>query len=1017
MRLKPLKLSGLGGTKLPSLNGVIGATDVDKLLKRIQQKQTIIKNAGQSMPQISNANTTLQDVMDFIARPSHASAAFANWLATNNGSDKILKALEGQDKTTYSDVLGSLGMPEGAPRAILGFIGDILGDPLTYVGVGAIGDAAKAAELLEKVGPTEKFLKFAGKPIASLAPIGEKIAPIGKALYNTKPGELFEKLFQHGNETPLYQLARNNPEEYSSKINEFLNSMEGHLNAQKFESAQAVKSAEDMIKKHTPKELETIGTKPTSELPENLQAARQLFSNGFKEMAAKEKELGVLGSEIEDYMPRMARKRGITGRFAEGRKYDTFEEFSKALEEHGLEPIKNAAVLYAMRGVASARAISTKQIIDDAIRIFGTPLEDHLKLGRLTAQETKAIKALGQKNTQLLNAQGALNKAVSQSLEFGIPKETTKGLSAKITPQLYVSLPKKVRAEIAGSSLEDAVGRGDATLRDVADFLKSKNIAVPKSIYGAAIPETIAKPKNAKDIFDAISLKKVGTITSGKQLAKNIQAAKAGKFKVEQKLNEISQAIKSTNPTIPQGYAVFQTLTGGKLYAMPEQVAGFLNNFKQQFLSDEAAKEVANIYFKTLNVWKGYATAVNPGFHGRNLLSNIWQNFLAGVKNPKVYKDALFLQAGKTDIKIGKYTGEQIVDMAKRNGVLGHGWVGSDIEQYLADILSGKGKFNPASQNFTLLKKGRQAGTAIEDNARLAHFIDRLQKGYSPEAAAASVKKFLFDYQELTPFERNAMKGVVPFFVWLRKNIPLQIEQLVKQPGKFAAIPKAKQEIENLSPEINETSLPDWLRELYGIRLPIKTKSGQPLFINPNLPFQDLGKITDTKDWLSSLTPALKIPLEVLTNQQFYWGTPIESFPGQTKIAPGFFSYFPKAVRDKLGITMQRQSDGSMKPLASPWISYAFQQIPFLNSLGKAVQAGDKSAFDKLSWLVGVKLLPIDEAQVKKQNLQNYEEKLQSLVDQIERQQDSGIAPNKNKKKNQNMGDLLNKIRRQVNVR
>ena len=967
MGFKKLRLPGLGGPSIRSSGlSIKNSSDIDKLLKRIQQKQAVITGAGQGVPPMSTANTTLQNIFDFIARPSHASAALAN--AALNGGDygNVLKALEGQDKTTYSDVLGNLGMQKGIPRSVLGFIGDIALDPLTYIGVGAAPEAAKGLEAVDKLVTGEKFLKFAGEPVVSLAPVQKAAAPIFKAIHNTKIGELFERAFQHGNETDLYKLARNNPEEFNGKVSEFLNSMEKHLNEQKFESAKAVKTAEELGKKHTPAELAAIGTGDIASLPEHLYATREAFTNGFKEMANKESELGILGNQIEEYMPRIARTEGIAGRrnqplsvynpFTKERKYETFEEFNQALQKRGLEPVKNAATLYAIRGVTSARAISTKKIIDDAIRLFGTPLDEHALLGKLTASEAKALKALGKTNTKLIHSQGDFQKAISKSLAFSLP-EKTKGHALEIAPELLMKLPK---------------------------------------------PD--------KDILESISLKKGGAITSGKQLVKNVQKASQSKTALEEKLGQIREKISTTNPTIPAGHAVFQTLTGGKLYSMPEEAAKFLNNFKNQFLNDEATKEFLRFYDKTLNVWKGWATAANPGFHGRNFLSNIWQNWLAGVKNPDAYRKAIELQrtGGNLDMKIGKYTAQQLFDMAQKRGVLGHGWAGSDIEQYLTDVLSGKGKFNPGSQNFLLLKKGRQFGTAIEDNARLAHFIDRIEKGYSPDAAAASVKKFLFDYQELTPFERNVMKRVIPFYTWIRKNIPLQIEQLAKQPGKFAAVPKAKQEIENLSPGINEASMPDWLKELYGFRLPIKTKSGQPLFVNPNLPFQDLGKITDIKDWLSSLSPAIKIPMETLTNQQFYWGTPIEAFPGQTRVVPGFFAYFPKAVQDKLGITMQKQSDGSMKPEASPWISYAFQQIPFLNNLGKATQAGDKRAYDMLSWLVGVKLIPLDEEKVKKQNLQNYARKLQSLTSQIERQQDAGV---KTKKKNQNVKNLLDTIK------
>ena len=64
-------------------------------------------------------------------------------------------------------------------------------------------------------------------------------------------------------------------------------------------------------------------------------------------------------------------------------------------------------------------------------------------------------------------------------------------------------------------------------------------------------------------------------------------------------------------------------------------------------------------------------------------------------------------------------------------------------------------RLNPFSSEFFLIKKGAKVGSAIEGNARLAHFINKLKQGLDPTDAARSVNEFLFDYSNLTDFEKG----------------------------------------------------------------------------------------------------------------------------------------------------------------------------------------------------------------------------------------------------------------------
>uniref|UniRef100_A0A6M3KM92 Uncharacterized protein n=1 Tax=viral metagenome TaxID=1070528 RepID=A0A6M3KM92_9ZZZZ len=187
-------------------------------------------------------------------------------------------------------------------------------------------------------------------------------------------------------------------------------------------------------------------------------------------------------------------------------------------------------------------------------------------------------------------------------------------------------------------------------------------------------------------------------------------------------------------------------------------------------------------------------------------------------------------------------------------------------------------------QEGTVLQANRWFGQQVENNARLAHFIHKLRKGHSVDEAAASVKKYLFDYGELTDFERDFLKPFIPFYSWMRKNTPLQIQAIVEDPGRYARIPKAMNAIEALSEEQEGITIPDYFQELHAVRLPWK-EDDKPIYLNPNLPFQDLNRM-NWRDIVGGLTPILRIPMETALGAEdrgfsIFLDRPIERYPGE----------------------------------------------------------------------------------------------------------------------------------------
>lgn len=403
-----------------------------------------------------------------------------------------------------------------------------------------------------------------------------------------------------------------------------------------------------------------------------------------------------------------------------------------------------------------------------------------------------------------------------------------------------------------------------------------------------------------------------------------------------------------------------------KGYAVPPDLARHLKDIMEPFTNSDTASKVFRLYDSMLGWWKGMATIPNPGFHLRNVMGNVFNNYLAGVRSLKPYQLALralreedhrldefydFIRTSVGDFDLSPVPlgvsldtpgvnvpplrfqisrvfneprfrealtggdGPKIkinIDgtdyninlagvklLARMHGVTGRGMIGSDIsgelERVLRQLRSQRSfaDINPLSRENVMFRSMESMGQNVEDHARLAHFIDRLQKGDSIEEAAMSVKKYLFDYTQLTPFEKNVLKRFIPFYAWTRFNLPLQFLELVKQPKYATVMGKFQNFMESLSEEttgveMEKEDMPRYLRDLYAVRLPFQVgREDRDVMLGVDLPIRDLNSIRPS-EWFSMMTPFLTVPFEQAANRNVYFGRDIESYEGQTIRAPGY---------------------------------------------------------------------------------------------------------------------------------
>ena len=317
------------------------------------------------------------------------------------------------------------------------------------------------------------------------------------------------------------------------------------------------------------------------------------------------------------------------------------------------------------------------------------------------------------------------------------------------------------------------------------------------------------------------------------------------------------------------------------------QITNQLSRKQQQRLQSDTL----NLYDRLLTIWKLNNTLVMPGFHLQNAVSNAFQSFLAiseDALNPKKLKRAYTIFTNpdpKQIMKIGdkEYTYKELNYMATKLGVI------DDMFHTFEFNRSGEGGMLPHIpkgldptdvEGFVLNKIGTNVGTKIEGTQRMNLWLSCLEKGQTPKQAVETVNKYLFDYSDLTDFEQQTVKRVIPFYTFMKKNAPMELEAMLTQPQKFVQLQKGFTNFEKMGGDYEgENERNEWRQEY--IQIP-NTGYG----VSDQLPYNQLERIVDPQKVLGQTSPLIKTPLEMIMGKYMYTGIdiggPVEYIANQT---------------------------------------------------------------------------------------------------------------------------------------
>jgi hypothetical protein len=466
------------------------------------------------------------------------------------------------------------------------------------------------------------------------------------------------------------------------------------------------------------------------------------------------------------------------------------------------------------------------------------------------------------------------------------------------------------------AKLDAHKNRIEDTAHTIAQRLAAARRAVDDETGGFFVRREANLERRSKQLgteLDGITQEWRAAVDEANRLTARLQTSEA---------RPIAAMVKAEDAFNQAGLEVLDWMPGLSDMAMPRFMAQEFLNAMKGFPRITAAH---TDWKRFMAWWKEWATYVNPGFHIRNLQGSWFNNWLGGVSTGD-YVFAGRIRRAAHDVAMGKgktsrwartkvmtkdaanvrEMGIQTINgkalkeatyldlalevqdlsgMATTHGrAFAEGRVGAEA---MEDMLRKRGIIGIRRWK----KWGRSAGTSSENLVRTAAWVRGMKTTGGDMAGARAFTMMRHgDYQDLTDTEYKWIRDLIPFYKWMRTNTPLQVHQLLENPGKLLAVRKAQEAawgIQGKDYDEEKYKLPSWMREAFTV--PFGGGEGGPFeVVMADLPMSDLG--VGTREFFSSFLPVVRPFLEsYVAEQETFTGRPLTGKPVEVS---GFFSAF-----------------------------------------------------------------------------------------------------------------------------
>jgi hypothetical protein len=342
------------------------------------------------------------------------------------------------------------------------------------------------------------------------------------------------------------------------------------------------------------------------------------------------------------------------------------------------------------------------------------------------------------------------------------------------------------------------------------------------------------------------------------------------------------------------------------------EMIGRVGNIKKDIPTFVKIMDLTNKTFKKLKIF-------SAGFHFKNLIGNASNLFLAGVsvrQLPKILINGMSdAKTGKKLMKIFVEGGEEAIKKLPQKlqdkwkvyqvfinaGFEDAGKYLYDLDNLFGDMTKGMlsssehlGEAKTAFKGKKVVKGSKESIDAalqlnveinqiVDSGYRLGYLEQLMKDGVPAEEAVQKVKLALFDPSDITGFEKDVARRIIPFYTFTKKNLAYQMRNVFENPIQYKRFIRSINATWDAAGVDFDKEVQDYQKENMWIPIPLTLKDGKYLQLRTSFPVSDLSEFISNPATkiLSSMSPYIKAPFEYSMNREIYSGLDIERFQGQ----------------------------------------------------------------------------------------------------------------------------------------
>jgi hypothetical protein len=217
----------------------------------------------------------------------------------------------------------------------------------------------------------------------------------------------------------------------------------------------------------------------------------------------------------------------------------------------------------------------------------------------------------------------------------------------------------------------------------------------------------------------------------------------------------------------------------------------------------------------------------------------------------------------------------------------------------------------PAQRAKSGIKAWFQLNATLDQIFRTAAYMTLRNEGLDSLTAAQRVRQGMLNFGDLSSFESNTIRPLIPFYSWVKASLPNILHRSIRDPKLLSSVPKITEGLESLTAgedRVPQHMRPRWIQETMGIQLGTDPDTRSAFLLGTLLPQEGALQVLagaggaaslfgsdpldfDESDWLDSInwfttqfSPTVRAPVELGLRKEAFSGREIGTKPGEGEI-------------------------------------------------------------------------------------------------------------------------------------